>query len=176
MNMIIKRIDEALYIQNYGVVASTSTKHSLHYQKLKDILIPLTKISLATSNFSKDSRLGDGGFGVVYKGRLFDRRQNHEAAIKRLGKTAHQGKNEFLNKLRLISRLYHQKIISFIDYCDEGDGMILVYEYASNGFLDHHLQDWNKRHQLTWAHHIQYVLIIAKPKWTTMYEEVRVII
>nr|GEV50291.1 probable receptor-like protein kinase At5g59700 [Tanacetum cinerariifolium] len=90
--------------------------------------------------------------------------------------TAHQGKTEFLNELRLISRLYHQKIISFISYCDEGDGMILVYEYASNGFLDHHLQDRNKRHQLTWAHRIQYALIIAKTKWTTMYEEVRVII
>ncbi|PWA76459.1 hypothetical protein CTI12_AA219700 [Artemisia annua] len=114
MNRIIKRIEEALYIQNHGAATSTSTKLSHHYQKLEDLLIPLTEISLATGDFSKDSRIGDGGFGVVYKGRLSDRWQNHEAAIKRLDKTGHQGKKEFLNELRLISRFHHQNIISFI--------------------------------------------------------------
>nr|GEZ17120.1 probable receptor-like protein kinase At5g59700 [Tanacetum cinerariifolium] len=115
-------------------------------------------------DFSKDSRIGDGRFGMVYIGRLSDRWKNHEAAIKRLDNTDHQGKKEFLNELRLISRFYHQNIISFIGYCDEGNEMILVYEYASNGILDHHLQDQNKRHQLPWPHRIQYALIIAKPK------------
>nr|GEW23571.1 probable receptor-like protein kinase At5g59700 [Tanacetum cinerariifolium] len=97
-------------------------------------------------DFSKDSRIGDGGFGVVHMGRLSDRWQNHEDAIKRLDNTDHQGKKEFLNELRLISRFHHQSIISFIGYCDEGDEIILVYEYARNGSLDHHLQDQNKRH------------------------------
>ncbi|GJW34707.1 protein kinase, ATP binding site-containing protein [Tanacetum coccineum] len=159
----IKRIEEALYIQNHRAAASTSTKRSRHYQKLEDLLIPLTEISLATGDFSKDSRIGDGGFGVVYQGRrLSDRWQNHEAAIKRLDKTGHQGKREFLNELRLISRFHHQNIISFIGYCDEGDEMILVYEYASNGSLDHHLQDRNKRHQLTWAHRLKICLGAAR--------------
>nr|GEW10761.1 zinc finger, CCHC-type [Tanacetum cinerariifolium] len=148
----------------YGAAASTSTKCNRHYQKLEDLLIPLTEISLATGDFSKDSRIGDGRFGMVYIGRLSDRWKNHEAAIKRLDNTDHQGKKEFLNELRLISRFYHQNIISFIGYCDEGNEMILVYEYASNGILDHHLQDQNKRHQLPWPHRIQYALIIAKPK------------
>ncbi|PWA93663.1 protein kinase-like domain, Phloem protein 2-like protein [Artemisia annua] len=53
----------------------------------------------------------------------------------------HKGKKEFLNELRLISRLHHQNIIPFIDYCDVGGEMILVYKYAINGSLDHHLQD-----------------------------------
>nr|GEZ08659.1 probable receptor-like protein kinase At5g59700 [Tanacetum cinerariifolium] len=125
----------------YEAAASTSTKCSRHYQKLKDLLIPLTEINLAIGDFSKDYRIGDGGFGVVYIGRLSDRWQNHEVAIKRLDNTDHQGKKEFLNELRLISRFHHQNIISFIGYCDEGDEMILVYEYARNGSLDHHLQD-----------------------------------
>nr|GEV79886.1 protein kinase, ATP binding site-containing protein [Tanacetum cinerariifolium] len=154
----IKRIEEALYIQNHGATASTSIKRSRYYQKLEDLLIPLTEISLATGDFSKDSRIGDGGFGVVYKGRLSGRWQNHEATIKRLDKTDHQGKREFLNELRLISRFHQQNIISFIGYCDEGDEMILVYEYVSNGSLDHHLQDRNKRHQLTWAHRLKICL------------------
>ncbi|GJR54649.1 putative reverse transcriptase domain-containing protein [Tanacetum coccineum] len=68
------------------------------------ILIPLTEISLATGDFSLDSQIGDGGFGVVHIGRLSDRWQNHEAAIKRLDNSDHQGKKEFLNELRLISR------------------------------------------------------------------------
>nr|GFA35888.1 probable receptor-like protein kinase At5g59700 [Tanacetum cinerariifolium] len=84
-------------------------------------------------------QIDDGGFGVVHIGRLSDRWQNHEAAIKRLDNIDHQGKKEFLNELRLISS------------------------------LDHHLQDQNKRHQLPWSHCIQYALIIAKPKWGTIY-------
>ena len=117
---------------------------------------------MATSGFSKNYRIGDGGFGVVYKGRLSEHWQNHEVAIKRLDKTGHQGKTEFLNELRLIYRLHHQNIIPFIGYCDEGDELILVCEYANNGSLDHHLQDPNKRRQLTWAKRLNICLGAAK--------------
>ncbi|GJX05583.1 protein kinase, ATP binding site-containing protein [Tanacetum coccineum] len=75
---------------------------------------------------------GKGGFGVAYKKRLSEHWKNHEVAIKRLDKTGHQGK-EFLNKLKLIFKFHHQNIILFIGYCDEGDDMILVYEYANTG-------------------------------------------
>ncbi|GKA82825.1 protein kinase, ATP binding site-containing protein [Tanacetum coccineum] len=103
----IKRIDEALYIQ---VSISVIKLEFRHYQKLEDLLIPLTEISLATCDFSKDSQIGDGGFGMVYQGRrLSNRWQNHEAAIKRLDKTG----------LREDSRVIHKDVKSSNILLDE---------------------------------------------------------
>ncbi|GJU80976.1 protein kinase, ATP binding site-containing protein [Tanacetum coccineum] len=162
MNRIIKKIEEALYIQNHQSATSTTTMGSHRYQKLEDLLIPLKEINLATCNFDNNSRIGDGGFGVVYKGRLSESWKNQGVAIKRLNKSGYQGKKEFLNELKLISRFHHQNIIPFIGYCDEGDEMILIYEYAINGSLDHHLQDRNKRRHLTWAQRLKICLGAAK--------------
>ncbi|GJV39913.1 protein kinase, ATP binding site-containing protein [Tanacetum coccineum] len=133
MNRIVKKIEEALYIQMHRATTSIITTRSLQYEKLEDLLIQLKEINLATRDFSKTSEIGKGGFGVVYKGRLSEHWKNHEVAIKRLDKTGHQGKNEFLNELKLIFKFHHQNIIPFIGYCDECDEMILVYEYANNG-------------------------------------------
>ncbi|GKC34768.1 protein kinase, ATP binding site-containing protein [Tanacetum coccineum] len=131
MNRIIKKIEEALYFQKHGVAPSTTTIRSQQYQKLEDLLIPLQEINLATDEFSQNSRIGGGGFGVVYKGQLSEQWSNHEVAIKRLDKT-------------------------------EGDEMILVYKYASNGSLDHHLQDKNRRRCLTWVKRLKICLGAAK--------------
>ncbi|PWA86031.1 death-associated protein kinase 1 [Artemisia annua] len=105
--------------RNHGATDFTTTIQCHQHQKLEDFLIPLKEISLATSDFSKNYRIGDGGFGVVYKGRLSEH------------------------------WLHHQNITPFVGYCDEGDELILVCDYANNGSLDHHLQDPNKRRQLT---------------------------
>ncbi|PWA93633.1 hypothetical protein CTI12_AA069310 [Artemisia annua] len=147
---------------NHQTATSTATMGSHGYQKLEDLLIPLKEINLATCDFDNSSRIGDGGFGVVYKGRLSESWKNQEVAIKRLNKSGYQGKKEFLNELKLISRFHHQNIIPFIGYCDEGDEMILIYEYAINGSLDHHLQDRNKRRHLTWAQRLKICLGAAK--------------
>ncbi|PWA26380.1 hypothetical protein CTI12_AA628030 [Artemisia annua] len=120
MNRIIKKIEEALYFQNHKATISTTAIPSHQYQKLEDLFIPLKEINLATCEFSKTSQIGDGGFGVVYKGRLSEHWKNHEVAIKRLDKTGQQGKTEFRNELELISRFHHQNIIPFVGYCDEG--------------------------------------------------------
>ncbi|GKB76097.1 protein kinase, ATP binding site-containing protein, partial [Tanacetum coccineum] len=163
MNRIIKKIEEALYIQvKPPNSTSTATMGSHRYQKLEDLLIPLKEINLATCDFDNNSRIGDGGFGVVYKGRLSESWKNHGVAIKRLNKSGYQGKKEFLNELKLISRFHHQNIIPFIGYCDDGDEIILIYEYAINGSLDNHLQDRSKRRHLTWAQRLKICLGAAK--------------
>ena len=99
---------------------------------------------------------------MVYKGQLSEKWPTHEVAIKRLDKTGHQGKKEFLNELKLIFKFHHQNIIPFIGYCDEGDEMILVYEYANNGSLDYHLEDKNRRRCLTWVKRLKICLGAAK--------------
>ncbi|GJV26300.1 protein kinase, ATP binding site-containing protein [Tanacetum coccineum] len=141
---------------------STSTIRSQLYQKLEDLSIPLKEIKRATCDFCKTSEIGKGGFGVVYQGRLSDHWKNHEVAIKRLDKTGYQGKKEFLNELKLIFKFHHQNIIPSIGYCDEGEEMILVYEYANNGSLDYHLKDKNRRRCLTWVKRLKICLGAAK--------------
>nr|GEV23929.1 protein kinase, ATP binding site-containing protein [Tanacetum cinerariifolium] len=162
MNRIIKRIEEALYIQNHGATELTTTIQSHKYKKLNDLLTSLKEIDMATSNFSENFRIGNGGFGVVYKGQLSKQWPDHEVAIKRLNKTGHHVKTEFLNELNMISRFHHQNIIRFIGYCNEGDEMIFVYEYAVNGSLESHLENLNKIRCLTWMKRLKICLGAAK--------------
>ncbi|GKC87472.1 G-type lectin S-receptor-like serine/threonine-protein kinase, partial [Tanacetum coccineum] len=74
-----------------------------------DLLIfSVASIMAATNDFSNENKLGQGGFGPVYKGKLSDGR---EVAIKRLSKTSGQGLVEFKNELILISKLQHTNLV-----------------------------------------------------------------
>ncbi|KAL4561504.1 hypothetical protein LXL04_033671 [Taraxacum kok-saghyz] len=129
---------------------------------LENYLIPLEEITRATENFIQERCIGGGGFGLVYKGQLSDRWQNRTAAIKRLGRDSCQGEREFRTELEMISRFHHENIISFIGYCDEGNEMILVYDYAINGSLDHHLQDPSKMCCITWTQRLKICIGAAR--------------
>ncbi|XP_023734465.1 uncharacterized protein LOC111882334 isoform X1 [Lactuca sativa] len=177
MNRIIKRIEEAQYIQNLGVPSTIATP-SHQCQNLESFLIPLEEIKLATRDFSAETQIGDGGFGVVYRGQLSELWKNCVVAIKRLDLKSHQGKDEFLTELKFISSFHHDNIISFVGYCDEDNEMILVYEYASNHSLDHHLQDSKKRGRLTWSQRLKICLGVARGLnyiHSSLGEEIRVI-
>ncbi|KAJ9558478.1 hypothetical protein OSB04_013092 [Centaurea solstitialis] len=125
---------------------------------LEKFLIPLEEINRATKNFSPETQIGDGGFGMVYKGQLSESWENRMAAIKRLGQKTYQEKDEFLHELKMISRFNHRNIIPFLGYCDEGDEMIIVFEYATNGSLDLHLEDPDKMGCMTWAQRLKICL------------------
>ncbi|KAK7388339.1 hypothetical protein VNO78_23154 [Psophocarpus tetragonolobus] len=107
-------------------------------------------IKVATNNFSKDNKLGEGGFGTVYKGKL---RKGQEIAVKRLSETSNQGLEEFKNEITLTARLQHVNLVRLLGYCTKRDEKILIYEYLPNKSLDHFLfdprksilLDWNKR-------------------------------
>ncbi|XP_042753373.1 uncharacterized protein LOC111892795 [Lactuca sativa] len=129
---------------------------------LETYLIPLEEVNLATKNFSPERYIGGGGFGKVYKGELSERWQNRTAAFKRLAQNSYQGEHEFRNEISIISRFHHENIVSFIGYCDEVNEMIVVYEYAINGSLDHHLQDPNKRRDITWTHRLKICIGAAR--------------
>ncbi|XP_023739024.1 probable receptor-like protein kinase At5g59700 [Lactuca sativa] len=129
---------------------------------LENYLIPLEEINLATKNFSLERFIGGGGFGKVYVGELSERWQNRTAAIKRRAPDSYQGEDEFRNELHMILKFKHENIISFIGYCDEADEMIIVYEYATNGSLDHHLQYANKMCDIAWTQRLKICLGAAK--------------
>lgn len=91
-------------------------------------------LAAATRNFSEKQKLGQGGFGPVYRGRLPDGR---EVAVKRLGAGSRQGAREFKNEANLLSRVQHRNVVNLLGYCAHGaDEKLLVYEYVPNESLD----------------------------------------
>ncbi|KAK7314055.1 hypothetical protein VNO77_39263 [Canavalia gladiata] len=98
--------------------------------------IPLITILQSTDNFSEASKLGQGGFGPVYKGILPDGTQ---VAVKRLSKASCQGSEEFKNEVMFIAKLQHRNLVKLLACCLEENEKILVYEYLSNASLDLHL-------------------------------------
>ncbi|KAI3518232.1 hypothetical protein L1887_06741 [Cichorium endivia] len=85
---------------------------------LESFLIPLKEINLATQDFNPETRIGDGGFGVVHKGKLSELWQDRTVAIKRLDLKGYQRKKEFLTELKLISKFNHENIIRTDFYLD----------------------------------------------------------
>lgn len=94
----------------------------------------LLEIKEATRDYEK--RVGSGGFGIVYYGKLKDGR---EIAVKVLANNSFQGKREFSNEVALLSRIHHRNLVQFYGYCQEEGKNILVYEFMHNGTLKEHL-------------------------------------
>ncbi|KAL9346786.1 hypothetical protein Peur_061639 [Populus x canadensis] len=122
-------------------VNSTSTE--LEYFKL-------STITAATNNFSPANKLGQGGFGSVYKGLLANAK---EVAIKRLSRSSGQGTEEFKNEVMVIAMLQHRNLVKLLGYCTQDGEQMLIYEYLPNKSLDSFLfhesrillLDWRKR-------------------------------
>ncbi|XP_062170539.1 G-type lectin S-receptor-like serine/threonine-protein kinase At4g27290 [Alnus glutinosa] len=96
-------------------------------------IFDLAAVANATDNFSNNNKLGEGGFGPVYKGILPDGRY---IAVKRLSKNSGQGLNEFKNEVILIAKLQHRNLVKILGYCIQENENMLVYEYMPNKSLD----------------------------------------
>ncbi|CAI9263035.1 unnamed protein product [Lactuca saligna] len=162
MDKIIKSIEESLDIQNNEANSVINPTQSYQHQNLENFLIPLKEIILVTENFSPQKCIGESGFTRVYKVQLSECWQNQTAAIKRFAQDNRQAEHEFHNELQMISSFHHQNIISFIGYCDESNEMVIVYEYATNGSLDNHLEDPQRSCCITWAHRLKICIGVAR--------------
>ncbi|XP_011069383.1 probable LRR receptor-like serine/threonine-protein kinase At1g56140 [Sesamum indicum] len=91
------------------------------------------ELKTATHDFNVANKLGEGGFGPVYKGTLEDGRV---VAIKQLSVASRQGKTEFLAEIATISAVQHRNLVKLYGCCIEGDKRLLVYEYLKNKSLD----------------------------------------
>ncbi|KAL0362743.1 UNVERIFIED_CONTAM: G-type lectin S-receptor-like serine/threonine-protein kinase [Sesamum calycinum] len=87
----------------------------------------------ATNYFSDDNKLGEGGFGPVYKGGLED---GQEIAVKRLSSTSTQGIDEFKNEVIFIAKLQHRNLVRLLGCCIQGEENMLIYEYMPHKSLD----------------------------------------
>ncbi|KAH7675511.1 Non-specific serine/threonine protein kinase protein [Dioscorea alata] len=98
---------------------------------------PYNELVAATKDFREDWKIGEGGFGDVYKGFLPD--LNLEVAIKRISRSSKQGKKEFISEVKIISKLRHRNLVQLIGWCQSKGDLLLVYEFMQNGSLDKHL-------------------------------------
>ncbi|CAN6457834.1 unnamed protein product [Victoria cruziana] len=122
-------------------------------------IFQLEVIMAATDSFSEENKLGQGGYGPVYKGMLAG---EHEVAVKRLSLHSKQGYEEFMNEVKLISKLQHKNLVQLLGCCFEGEEKILVYEYMPNRSLDKFLFDPTLSHQLVWEQRLEIILGIAR--------------
>ncbi|XP_065878906.1 G-type lectin S-receptor-like serine/threonine-protein kinase At1g11330 [Euphorbia lathyris] len=121
---------------------------NINQVKLQELpLFTLQKLITATDNFHTKNKLGQGGFGPVYKGEFPD---GQEIAVKRLSRASGQGFEEFMNEVVVISKLQHRNLVRLFGCCVEGEEKMLVYEYMSNKSLDAFLFDPGRKQLLDW--------------------------
>ncbi|GFP78842.1 L-type lectin-domain containing receptor kinase ix.1 [Phtheirospermum japonicum] len=110
------------------------------------------ELASATNSFSDERKLGEGGFGGVYKGHLVD--LDLPIAVKKFSRGSKQGKKQYLTEVKIISMLRHRNLVQLIGWCHDQGEFLLVYEYMPNGSLDYHLFDkkkilgWNLRYRI----------------------------
>ncbi|KAI5411529.1 hypothetical protein KIW84_056557 [Lathyrus oleraceus] len=134
-------------------------KNSLAKAELKSLdlqtsLFTLRQIKSATNNFDISNKIGEGGFGPVYKGSLPN---GTMIAVKQLSSKSKQGNREFLNEIGMISALQHPYLVKLHGCCVEGDQLLLIYEYLENNSLaralfgpeEHQIKlDWSTRKKI----------------------------
>ncbi|XP_071714121.1 cysteine-rich receptor-like protein kinase 7 [Rutidosis leptorrhynchoides] len=116
-------------------------------------------IRMATNDFSENNKLGQGGFGLVYKGKL---QNGQDIAVKRLSRDSGQGEQEFKNEVLLLARLQHRNLVRLLGFSLEGSERLLMYEFVENSSLDQFIFDPRKRGNLDWDRRYKIIGGIAR--------------
>ncbi|KAF5763468.1 putative protein kinase RLK-Pelle-DLSV family [Helianthus annuus] len=116
-------------------------------------------IKAATNDFSENNKLGQGGFGLVYKGKL---QNGQEIAVKRLSRDSGQGEQEFKNEVLLLARLQHRNLVRLLGFSLQGSERLLMYEFVQNASLDKFIFDPTKRVVLDWERRYKILGGVAK--------------
>ncbi|KAI8028260.1 putative receptor-like protein kinase [Camellia lanceoleosa] len=120
----------------------------------------LRDLELATNRFSKENVIGEGGYGVVYRGCLIN---GSPVAVKRLLNNLGQAEKEFRVEVEAIGHVRHKNLVRLLGYCMEGTHRLLVYEYVNNGNLEQWLHGAMRQHgHLTWEARMKVLLGTAK--------------
>ncbi|KAM6570475.1 hypothetical protein CsatB_018460 [Cannabis sativa] len=119
---------------NYGPsISAISATQEFLGMDVKPLTFRYAELKTATNDFDSSNKLGEGGFGPVYKGTLEDGRV---IAVKQLSLTSKQGKSQFVAEIATISAVQHRNLVKLYGCCIEGDKRLLVYEYLENKSLD----------------------------------------
>ncbi|AEE28610.1 putative proline-rich receptor-like protein kinase PERK11 RLK-Pelle-PERK-1 family [Arabidopsis thaliana] len=116
------------------------------------------ELSQITEGFCKSFVVGEGGFGCVYKGILFE---GKPVAIKQLKSVSAEGYREFKAEVEIISRVHHRHLVSLVGYCISEQHRFLIYEFVPNNTLDYHLHGKNLP-VLEWSRRVRIAIGAAK--------------
>jgi len=120
----------------------------------------LRELEAATNNFGESNVVGEGGYGIVYRGQLPD---GTMVAVKNLLNNRGQAEKEFRVEVEAIGRVRHKNLVRLLGYCAEGAHRMLVYEYVDNGNLEQWLHGpMSKTNPLPWEARMKIVLGTAK--------------
>ncbi|GKV15808.1 hypothetical protein SLEP1_g26557 [Rubroshorea leprosula] len=128
-------------------------------QELELPLFDLAAIAEATNNFSDANKLGEGGYGPVYKGILKDGQQ---IAVKRPSKNSTQGLDEFKNEVLCIAKLQHRNLVKLLGCCIQVQEKMLIYEFMPNKSLDSFIFDQKQRTLLDWPRRLNIINGVAR--------------
>nr|XP_029120078.1 probable LRR receptor-like serine/threonine-protein kinase At1g53440 isoform X2 [Elaeis guineensis] len=131
-----------------------AANNELRELELQTSCFSLKQIKAATNNFDPANKIGEGGFGPVYKGVMPD---GSLIAVKQLSSKSKQGNREFVNEIGTVSALQHPNLVKFHGCSIEGNQLLLIYEYMENNSLasvlfgpeENRLKlDWQTRHKI----------------------------
>ncbi|XP_059666629.1 cold-responsive protein kinase 1-like [Cornus florida] len=118
------------------------------------------ELRIATDDFSPTNKIGEGGFGSVYKGML---KNGKIAAIKVLSAESRQGVREFLTEIKVISDIEHENLVKLYGCCAEGSHRILVYNFLENNSLAQTLLGGGHRSiQFSWRRRTHICIGVAR--------------
>ncbi|KAL3725695.1 hypothetical protein ACJRO7_030688 [Eucalyptus globulus] len=138
-------VKEKLFKQNGGLLLQG--KFSTYEKDGRAAIFSEEELRKATDNYSQNQVLGQGGFGMVYKGML---RDGTIVAIKK-SKTINRGQIEqFINEVVVLSQVNHRNIVKLIGCCLETKLPLLVYEFIPSGTLSQHIHQQDNGSSLLW--------------------------
>ncbi|XP_078166608.1 G-type lectin S-receptor-like serine/threonine-protein kinase At4g27290 isoform X2 [Carex rostrata] len=153
---------QVLYVKVSKSELSKNLKYLVQNESFKGTDLPVFDMDMilqATDNFSSTNKLGEGGFGIVYKGQL---PCGQEIAVKRLSRESLQGLNEFMNEVLLVAKLQHRNLVRLLGCGIEDNERVLIYEFMANRSLDFYIFDATKRSSLSWTMRLEIVIGVAR--------------
>ncbi|KAL3833997.1 hypothetical protein ACJIZ3_008733 [Penstemon smallii] len=149
-------VNEASRISTETIIAESFSSQPIEFKEIKK----------ATKNFRPDLKIGEGGFGPVYKGWIHEYNltaanpgSGMAVAVKKWNPQGFQGHKEWIDERNYLSKLQHPNLVKLIGHCSEEDNRLLVYEFMPKGSLDNHLFTSNfyigRNQSLSWATRIK---------------------
>ncbi|XP_027184083.1 putative receptor-like protein kinase At4g00960 [Coffea eugenioides] len=143
--------------KKYDVIIATIGTSEISI--IESLQYNLIDIQATTNNFAIGNKIGEGGFGPIYKGTLHN---GQEIAVKRLSRSSAQDTKEFKNEITLVARLKHRNLVRLLGFCLEREERILIYEFITNKSPDYYLFDLEKQPLSNWSKRYKVIGGIAK--------------